>query len=260
MYIKIKKLYEACREKNFSQRRKIASIFLIQGRIQKLITPPIAHLFTKLKISPDIITIISFGFIFAGSFFFLKGNFFLGSFLWWIFCILDSLDGDMARLLKKKSLYGNTLDSFGADIFYFLFPFITGFYLFKYTNFNFIYFDKSDILLVSLIISFSLTGYRIIGLKRYILSLVYKHNYAYKKKTITKLSFFKKVYDIYDNEIIRGNFFSEPGIILNIFIISIFNKDYLLFIYLIIISIYCFIRFLKSIFLTFISFKNMKSK
>jgi len=260
MYIKIKKLYEACKEKNLSERRRIASIFLIQGRIQKLITPPVAHLFIKLGISADIVTIISFIFIFIGCSFFVLGNFFLGSLSWWIFCILDSLDGDIARLSKKKNKYGNTLDSFGADIFYYLFPFVVGFYLFNYTNYNYIMYDNNDILFISLFISFSLTAYRTIGLKRYILSLENKNNNKYQKKIINKLSFYKKIYDIYDNEIIRGNFFSEPGIILNIFIMAIFNKENYLFYYLIIVSIYCFIRLLKSIFLTYISFRNMKAR
>ena len=258
MYRKFQKLYEACKEKNLSERRRISSIFLIQSRIQKLITPPVAHLFLKFNISADIVTIISFIFIFIGCYYFIIGDFFIGSLSWWIFVVLDSLDGDLARITPKKTKYGNTLDSFGADIFYFIFPFVTSFYLFYYTDHNFILYSKSDILLVSLILSFSLTGYRIIGLKRYVLSLQYKKKNVKKKKFSSRILFFKKFYDIYDNEIIRGNFFSEPGIILNIFIISLIGYNILLFYYLIILSIYCFIRFLKSVLATYISFKGMK--
>lgn len=258
MYTKFQKLYEACKEKNLSERRRIASIFLVQSRIQKLITPPVAHLFLKLKISADTITIVSFLFILIGCYYFIKGDFFIGSLSWWIFVVLDSLDGDLARITPKKTKYGNTLDSFGADIFYFIFPFIISYYLYNYTNYNFILYSNSDILLVALILSFSLTGYRIIGLKRYILSLEDKKKNLKKKKFSSQILFLKRFYDIYDNEIIRGNFFSEPGIILNIFIISLIGNNILLFYYLIILSIYCFIRFLKSVLATYISFKGMK--
>ena len=177
---------------------------------------------------------------------------------WWFFVVLDSLDGDLARITPKKTKYGNTLDSFGADIFYFLFPLTVGFYLYKYSEFNFILFFKEDILIISVILSFSLTAYRTIGLKRYILSLENRKKKNVKIKQFSKsILFFKKFYDLYDNEIIRGNFFSEPGIILNIFLIAIIESVPLLFYYLLIITIYCFIRLLKSIFATYISFKGM---
>ena len=54
-----------------------------------------------------------------------------------------------------------------------------GFYLFRYTEHNYILISNFDILLISFITSFSLIGYRIIGLKRYILALTNKNK---KKK------------------------------------------------------------------------------
>ena len=89
----------------------------------------------------------------------------MGSVNWLIVGFLDSLDGDLARLRKRETLYGTTLDSFGSDIFYFTFPFVIGFYLFIYTDHNVILYTNFDILIISFLTSFSLTGYRIIGSK-----------------------------------------------------------------------------------------------
>ena len=69
----------------------------------------------------------------------------------------------------------------------------------------------------------------------------------------------KKTFNMIDHEAIRINFFSEPGIILNLLIISLINKDKLFYYYLIIISVYTSLRFLKSIVATYISFKKMNN-
>lgn len=253
--LKKRNIYDLAIQKNISERRMTARIFSLQGKIQKSITPPIAYYLNKLKISADIVTVISFCFIISGSFYFLNGNFFLGSLNWWVFCLLDLLDGDIARLTKKKTIYGGTLDSFGCDIFYFSFPFVVGFYLFIYTDHNQIFFSKYDILLISFIISFTLMGYRIIGLKRYILSLSVKKLKKIKhRNSFLKL---KKTYNKIDHEGIRTNFFSEPGIILNFLILSFTQMDNLLYYYLILISIYSSLRFLKSVIAVYISFRKM---
>ena len=116
---KLFKIYDLAIEKKPSARKKIANTFGLNERFLNLITPPIAYFLNRFNVSADIITLISFGFIVSGSVFFLYGNSLLGSLNWFIFCLLDSLDGDLARLRKKNTLYGTTLDSFGADIFYF---------------------------------------------------------------------------------------------------------------------------------------------
>tara|TARA_B100001063_G_C16744212_1_gene546536 strand:- start:103 stop:897 length:795 start_codon:yes stop_codon:yes gene_type:complete len=252
---KFSKIYDSAIDKEPDARRKIANTYGLHERFLNFITPPIAYLLNRFNISADIITLISFGFIVSGSIFFLYGDAYLGSINWFIFCLLDSLDGDLARLRKKNTLYGTTLDSFGADIFYFTFPFVIGFYLFIYTDHNIIFYTNFDILLISFIISFTLTGYRIIGSKRYILSLVEKK--LKKIKHEKKFLDLKNTFDKIDHEAIRVNFFSEPGIILNFLIISLLNKNILFYYYLILISIYTSLRFLKSIIATHISFKKM---
>ena len=254
---KISKIYDLAKDKKPSAKRKIGYTFGLNERFLNSITPPFAYLLNRFNISADTITLISFIFIGVGAVFFLYGNSILGSLSWFIFCFLDSLDGDLARLKKKPTIYGMTLDSFGADIFYFTFPFVVGFYLFIYTDFNTIFFTDFDILIISFIISFTLSGYRVIGLKRYILSLEEKRLQKIKHDKI--FLNLKKTFLTIDHEAIRVNFFSEPGIILNLLIISLIQKNTLFYYYLIIISVYTSIRFLKSIIATYISFKKMNN-
>jgi len=251
------KSYDLVNDKKDNSKKKIENTFGLLERFFNLITPPIAYFLNRYKISADLITLISFVFIFSGAVFFLYGNNLLGSINWFVFGFLDSLDGDLARLKKKKSLYGTTLDSFGADIFYFTFPFVIGFYLFFYTDYNVIFYTNFDILIISFIISFTLTGYRIVGSKRYILFLKEK---KLRKATLEKkILNLKRTYKKIDNEAIRINLFGEPGIILNFLIISLIDKDLLFYYYLIIISTYSSLRFLKSIMATYISFKTMNN-
>ena len=80
-----------------------------------------------------------------------------------------------------------------------------------------------------------------------------------KARIDKKISNLKETYKKIDHEAIRINFFGEPGIILNIFIISLINDDSLLCYYFIIISAYSSLRFLKSVMATYISFKNMNN-
>ena len=254
---KLSKIYASAVEKNSPPRRKIGNTFGLNERFLNSITPPFAYILNRLNVSADLITVISFIFLIIGSIYFVIGNSLLGSVIWFIAAFLDSLDGDIARLKKKNTVYGRTLDSFGADIFYFTFPFVVGAYLFIYTDHKLIFFSEFDILIISFIISFTLSGYRVIGLKRYILSLQEKKLEKMKhQKYFLNL---KKTFNLIDHEAIRINFFSEPGIILNFLIISLINKNELFFYYLIIISVYTSLRFLKSIVATYISFKKMNS-
>tara|TARA_B100001093_G_C26669091_1_gene945375 strand:+ start:18 stop:812 length:795 start_codon:yes stop_codon:yes gene_type:complete len=252
---KISKIYGSVAHKKSNSKARIENTFGLLERILNFITPPIAHVLNKFNISADLVTIISFVFIASGSVFFLQGNSLLGSINWLIVGLLDSLDGDLARLRKKETLYGNTLDSFGSDIFYFTFPFVIGFYLFFYTDYNVIFYTNFDILILSFVTSFTLTGYRIIGSKRYILFL--KEKKLRKAKLEKKFLNLKKNYKKIDNEAVRINLFGEPGIILNFLIISLIDRDLLYYYYLILISAYSILRFFKSIVSTYISFKNM---
>lgn len=65
------------------------------------------------KITPNQVSIISFLFILTSAYLFLKGgynNILIGSFLAFVYNILDMIDGMIARLKKKSSLMGQWLD------------------------------------------------------------------------------------------------------------------------------------------------------
>ena len=252
---KLSEIYNSAVEKNPPSRRNIGNTFGLNERFLNSITPPFAYVLHRLNFSADLVTVISFIFLIIGSIYFVIGNSLFGSVIWYIAAFLDSVDGDIARLKKKSTIYGNTLDSFGADIFYFTFPFVIGIYLYIYTDYKLIFFSEFDILIISFIISFTLIGYRIIGLQRYVLFL--KEKKLRKIKQEKKFLDLKKTYNMIDHEAIRINFFSEPGIILNILIISLIQNDKLFYYYLIIISLYTSLRFLISIIATYISFKKM---
>ena len=119
---KLLEIYEGCKVKKPSKKRDLSNRFVVWNILIKYITFLPAYFFNRLKISPDLITFISFLFVPLGSYFIISEKIILGASCWVLFGALDSLDGDMVRLSKRKTFYGETLDSLGADIFYFLTP------------------------------------------------------------------------------------------------------------------------------------------
>jgi CDP-diacylglycerol---glycerol-3-phosphate 3-phosphatidyltransferase len=77
----------------------------------KLLTP-LARLFLKLGISPDVVTVVgTFGVCFGALVFFPRHEFFWGSIIVAVFAFSDTLDGVMARLSGRSSKWGAYLDS-----------------------------------------------------------------------------------------------------------------------------------------------------
>ena len=165
------------------------------------------------------------------------------------------MDGDVARLNKKKTLHGETLDTFGADLFYIIVPFSITFFLYKQNLENY-FFEKETIIIVGFLISFLLTFNRLLATRNYILFLnsksLVKKKENYKKKFRSNKSFF--LYFI--NECLRGNFFSEPGFISNFSILILINSFQLLYYYFFVILIYLFINFIKLFVGTIILYKG----
>ncbi len=253
------KIYNNCKVKNPSKKRDLSNRFVIWNILIKYVTFIPAYFLVKLKVSPDFITLLSLFFIPFGCYFVLFDKAILGAICWAIFGGLDSLDGDMARLSKRKTFYGETLDSFGADIFYFLTPTTIGLYLYNY-NLSFISnYDSIFYILIGFLISFFLIFTRYMGSKRYILSLISpkNNNKFYRKKKFINFSKINSRFSLIENEVIRGNFFSEPGMILNFFLIFYFNEIKMLELYLIILFIYHFIIFLKRVSASVIYFSGI---
>jgi CDP-diacylglycerol--glycerol-3-phosphate 3-phosphatidyltransferase len=79
--------------------------------VTKLFTP-LARLFLKLGISPDVVTIVgTIGVCFGALAFYPRHAFFWGSIVIGVFVFSDTLDGVMARLSGRSSKWGAYLDS-----------------------------------------------------------------------------------------------------------------------------------------------------
>jgi CDP-diacylglycerol---glycerol-3-phosphate 3-phosphatidyltransferase len=77
----------------------------------RLLTP-LARLFLKLGVSPDIVTIVGTVGVCVGALvFYPRHQFFWGSLVIAIFALSDSLDGVMARLSGRSTKWGAYLDS-----------------------------------------------------------------------------------------------------------------------------------------------------
>ncbi len=79
--------------------------------INKLFTP-LARLFLKLGMSPDVVTIVGTAGVCVGALgFYPRHEFFWGSLIVGVFALFDTLDGAMARLSGRSSRWGAYLDS-----------------------------------------------------------------------------------------------------------------------------------------------------
>jgi CDP-diacylglycerol---glycerol-3-phosphate 3-phosphatidyltransferase len=77
----------------------------------KLFTP-LARLFLKLGVSPDVVTIVgTVGVCFGALGFYPRHEFFWGTIIVAVFALSDTLDGVMARLSGRSSKWGAYLDS-----------------------------------------------------------------------------------------------------------------------------------------------------
>ena len=94
---------------------------------------PIASLFLKLGISPDVVTVVgTFGVCVGALAFFPRGQFLLGTLVVIAFIFGDNVDGVMARMSGREGSWGAFLDStldrvgdasiFGALVLYFAGP------------------------------------------------------------------------------------------------------------------------------------------
>ena len=173
--------------------------------------------------------------------------------VWIFFLFLDCLDGDLARIAKTNSHNGQVIDSFGADIFYFFFPIATSYNILNSEHYNNV-FGIQNFIFIGISITFLLIMHRILQTKT--LNLLNNINLKRIKKIKKNNLLFNKIFNLVNNEYIRGNFFAEPGMILVFFILSFLQNYYLLEIYLYILLIYFFIRFLISLLKLFIMEKK----
>lgn len=73
---------------------------------------PLARLFVKLGISPDVVTLVgTLGVCFGALAFYPRGEFFVGTLVITAFVFSDTVDGVMARMQNRSSRWGAYLDS-----------------------------------------------------------------------------------------------------------------------------------------------------
>jgi phosphatidylglycerophosphate synthase len=87
--------------------------FTDSGRVvARRVFTPLASVLLRLKVSPDVVTVIgTLGTSAAALYFYPRGQFFVGTVVITLFVFSDSLDGTMARLAGRPSTWGAFLDS-----------------------------------------------------------------------------------------------------------------------------------------------------
>ena len=89
------------------------------GKIARFISKHTVPVISKTKLTPNHITVLSFVFCIFAALAYSAGSYafnILGAFLFFMFFVLDHVDGDLARYSGKTSLYGEALDSIVGKI------------------------------------------------------------------------------------------------------------------------------------------------
>lgn len=245
-----------------SSARKLQERFIPLNVVVKFLSPYTTYVFLNLGVKPDVITFLSIVFVLFGALFFIFGNFILGLVTVFIFTLLDSTDGDMARCVGP-SKYGGTLDSFGADFFYALIPVTVGFYIYEYTQESFGLLSDTYILFIGALASLTFLLYRLINAK--MIGFLREHGEIAQSFT-TKTHFEKqtggtglmvKLIKLYRHELIKGNFFSEPGIVFWLIILGVLGEFKILVYYLLVIALYNSGYLLINFIRTYLTFRKV---
>ncbi len=113
MIEKIKAIYTEQPNENFLKKGSITPLIFFFW----LDMPLIRLMQTlKLKINPNIITLMGFPLLSLAGYSFFQGNLVIGAFFYYVYFILDLIDGKWARLINKTSRLGARLDYY-AHIF-----------------------------------------------------------------------------------------------------------------------------------------------
>ena len=102
----IKNIYTERNGEHFKKKSEPWTIIFI-GRVFGI---PLARIFARLKVSPNVITIFTVPFAFLAGICFFYNSLILGALFYFISYILDCSDGTLARLTNTTSKYGERLD------------------------------------------------------------------------------------------------------------------------------------------------------
>ena len=84
---------------------------LLRSYTREIYEIPISKFLIKLGLTPNMITFIGLIITIFGSYYIFQGDFLAGGIIVGLGTILDSIDGAMARLSNKESVFGDLLDS-----------------------------------------------------------------------------------------------------------------------------------------------------
>ena len=222
--------------------RRLAERFVPVNIVTKAVSPYTAFIFLNLGISADIVTFLSLAAIVSSAVLFMLGYAVLGIVGIFIFGILDSTDGDVARV-SGRTAYGGSLDALGADFFYTFIPSSLGYFLFS-KDIVLGPLSSEGVFAVAIGASLFFLLYRTINIKTInFLMGSHRGDIATTAGSVAggggeTTSFFFHMAKIYRHVLIKDNFFSEPGLIFWFFIFVIFQKWEFLAGYLVVILIY----------------------
>ena len=114
--------------------------YILNTLLRRISVPASYYILNRLKISANIITFFSFFIAFLILFLFLNSNYLYGSLLSCFWCLLDNIDGELARMQNSSSSFGAFLEKLNSNFFYMiLFPSLSiGLFRDGLINFNFV--------------------------------------------------------------------------------------------------------------------------
>ena len=114
--------------------------YILDTLLRRVSIPISYYILDKLKISANVITLFSFFIAFLVLFLFINSNYLYGSLLSCFWCLMDNIDGELARLQKSSSNFGAFLEKLNSNFFYMiLFPSLSiGLFRDGLINFDFV--------------------------------------------------------------------------------------------------------------------------
>jgi len=234
--------------------------YVLMSVITKALSPLPTYIFLNLGLHPDTVTLASLIFVILGSIAIILGYPIIGICGYLIFALLDSVDGDMARIIGPSS-YGSILDSFGADLFYTCSSVSIAYYL--YFQDTSVWLIKPPLLLlIGALVSLTFILYRLINAKIY----NFLNNQGEKVKNYTevakdkiKYNSIKKIISLCRHTVVKGNFFSEAGMLFWFTLLIVLGENAILGYYLILLLLYNLGYLLTNFIGTYLFFKSLRA-
>ncbi|MBI2108815.1 MAG: hypothetical protein HYT93_01355 [Parcubacteria group bacterium] len=264
MRYSLKQIFDTRYDPNRPVARRLAERFVPINIITKALSPYSAFIFLNLGISADVVTFLSLVAIITSAILFILGYAIAGIIGIFIFGVLDSTDGDVARV-HGRTTYGGALDALGADFFYTFIPSSIGYLLFS-KGVTVGPLSPEIIFIAAISASLFFLLYRTINIKR--INFLMGHHRGddmetasfVRKEAGRSMSVFFHMAKLYRHVLIKDNFFSEPGLILWFSIFVLFGKWEFLAGYLLLILLYNFGFLVSNFIKMYITFLRVEKE